>query len=273
MAIPDWVAHNGGMYPPLPFASDDTPVVRPPRLPGRVIMRGTSDDAIDAVLADIFMQAMSCVGAFGDFQFAVSVTPAVEPVLRRMLFDLSLRAFPWQKTRLWLTDELALPESDPSRRGVSLREYIVEQSGIPEEQVHVIEAWKPDASEAYERTLREVLGWREKGHDRLDAVLCSIDDTGAVASGWTGSASLVAKDTLVVRDRSTGGVDEVKMSLEFLNASRMLAVLATGRSVKPALLEIESAHRAGAAAGCNAPAGRLSPKGGELRWYLDAESW
>jgi len=273
VAITRLLAHNGGMHPPLPFASDETPAVRPPRLPGRVILRDTADDAIDAVLADIFMQAMSCVGAFGDFQFAVSVTPAVEPVLRRMLFDLSLRTFPWHKTRLWLTDEVALPEADPARRGVSLREYMVDQSGIPEEQVHLIEAWKPDAAEAYERTLREVLGWREKGHDRLDAVLCSIDDAGAVASGWTGSASLAAKDTLVVRDRSAGGVDEVKMSLEFLNASRMVAVLATGRPVKPALLEIESAHRAGAAAGCKVPAGKLSPKGGELRWYLDAESW
>lgn len=273
MAIPGWVAHNGVMHEPLPFASDETPAVRPPRLPGRVILRDTADDAIDAVLADLFMQAMSCVGAFGDFQFAVSVTPAVEPVLRRMLFDLSLRAFPWQKTRLWLTDEVSLPESDQSRRGVTLREYLIDQSGIPEEQVHVIEAWRPDAAEAYERTLREVLGWREKGHDRLDAVLCSIDDHGSVAGAWKGSASLTAKDSLVVRDRTPSQLDEVKMSLEFLNASRMVAVLATGREVKPALLAIESAHRAGAAAECGVPAGKLSPKGGELRWYLDSESW
>lgn len=247
--------------------------MKPPRLPGRVILRDTADDAIDAVLADIFMQAMSCVGAFGDFQFAVSVTPAVEPVLRRMLFDLSLRAFPWHKTRLWLADEAALAEGDPELRGVSLREYIVDQSGIPEEQVHLIEAWKPDAAEAYERTLREVLGWREKGHDRLDAVLCSIDESGAVAGARAGSAALVAMDTLVVRESKAGGVDEVAMSLEFLNASRMVAVLATGKAVKPVLLEIEAAHRAGKAADCAVPAGRLSPKGGELRWYLDAESW
>ena len=233
-------------------------------------MRPTADDAIDAVLADIFMQAMGCISAFGDFHFAVSVTGAVEPVLRRMLFDLSLRAFPWHKTRLWLTDEIAVPEADPSRRGIALRDLLVTQSGIPEEQVHLIEGWRPDADAAYERTLGEVLGWREKGHDRLDAVLVSMDEMGAVAGLRHGSAALTTTDRLVVAQR--GAPDEIAMSLALLNASRVVVVLATGKGVQPTLRRIEAGHRAGTLNTGEIPAGRLMPIGGELRWYVDEES-
>jgi 6-phosphogluconolactonase/glucosamine-6-phosphate isomerase/deaminase len=255
------------MPPQEPYELVGASTKRPPRLPGRVVLRPTPDDAIDAVLADIFMQAMGCISAFGDFHFAVSVTPAIEPVLRRMLFDLSLRSFPWHKTVLWLTDELALSESDENRRGLALRDLLVTQSGIPLEQVHLIQAWSPDADAAYESTLREVLGWREKGHDRLDAVLATIDEAGSIAGLRPGSPGLSTADRLVVRE--LGSPDVIAMSLNLLNASRVVTVLATGKSLQPILKQIASDHRLG---GSPVPAGNLSPSGGELRWYLDEES-
>lgn len=258
------------MHPPLPFASDDEKKVRPPRLPGRVVLRPTADDAYDALLADVFMQAMGCISAFGDFHFAISVTPTVEPILRRMLFDLSLRAFPWQKTRLWLADEIVVPEADESRRGLALHELLGTQSGIPEEQVHLIQSWKPDADIAYETQLRDVLGWREKGHDRLDAVLGSIGEDGSFAGLRPGAKALAAKDQLVVREE--GSPEEIAMSLPMLNAARVVAVVATGKSVQPSLRRIEAESRAGTASQSEIPAARLAPSGGELRWYLDQES-
>jgi 6-phosphogluconolactonase/glucosamine-6-phosphate isomerase/deaminase len=183
---------------------------------------------------------------------------------------LSLRNFPWNKTRLWLTDEIAAPEADESRRGLALRELLVTQSGIPEEQVHLIEGWRPDADAAYEGTLREVLGWREKGHDRLDAVLVSMDEHGGVAGLSQGSAALLAADRLVVRQPGTP--DEILMTLTLLNASRVVAVVATGKHLQPTLKRLETEHRAGAASTGSVPAGRLLPTGGELRWYVDEES-
>lgn len=260
------MAHNASMSQE-PYELVGASPKRPPRLPGRVILRPTQDDAIDAVLADIFMQAMSCIGAFGDFHFAVSITPAIEPMLRRMLFDLSLRTFPWNKTVLWLTDELALPESDESRRSIDLRDLLVTQSGIPEEQVHLIDGWLPEADTAYEATIKEVLGWREKGHDRLDAVLAVLDENGSIAGLRPGSAGLTVPDRLVVRDPGTP--DTIAMSLALLNASRVVTIMATGKALQPILKQIESDQRKGHS---DVPAGMLSPKGGELRWYLDEES-
>lgn len=263
--------------PPKPPESNPFEVVprssvRPPRLPGRVVMRATADDAYDAVLADLFMQAMSCIGVFGDFHFAVSPSPALDIPLRRMLFDLSLRSFPWQKTRLWLVNEMALPQADESRRGVALNDLLGTQSGIPEEQVHLIEGWREDADAAYERVLRDVLGWREKGHDRLDAVLVAIDPNGSIAGILPGSPVLSTLDRLVVRDAEAGRVPEVSMSLPLLNASRVVTVVATGREVQPMLRKIAALHREGTASSSEIPAARLSPSGGELRWYLDQES-
>ena len=261
-----------GMHPSEPFAVADQPSSRPPRLPGRVVLRATADDAFDAVLADVFMQAMGCIGAFGDFHFAVSPSTSLETPLRRMLFDLSLRAFPWHKTRLWLANEIAVPEADESRRGAALNDLLGTHSGIPQEQVHLIEGWREDADAAYEKQLRDVLGWREKGHDRLDAVLVAMGADGSIAGLSPGSEAMAAADRLVVREHREGGPDEIAMSLRLLNASRVVAVVATGKEVQPMLRTIAALHREGTAASSPIPAARLAPSGGELRWYVDQES-
>jgi len=155
------------------------PALAPPRLPGRVVMRDSADVAIDAMLADMYIHATNCVRAFGDFQFAVSATPESEAALMRLMYDPSFREFPWGRTRLWMVDEVDVPPEDPRHRATRLTETIIACSGIPENQCHLL-GFSPGLGE-YEKLLREHLGWREKGHDRLDFILLTLDEAGRLA--------------------------------------------------------------------------------------------
>jgi 6-phosphogluconolactonase/glucosamine-6-phosphate isomerase/deaminase len=239
---------------------------RPPRLPGTVVVRDERDDIIDALLADLFIHSKNCVRTFGDFQLAVSATPQSEPFLQRLLYDLNYRDFPWGRTRLWLVDEVVTGEPDSSRFA-TLRDNIVDQSGIPQDQVHKMTVESPVAAEEYAAELRQHLGWREKGHDRLDFVLLSLGAGGEVAGHAPGATAAGGPSDLVVRIPAEGTAQRVAMSLEFINASRIIAVIAAGQAARAEVGRIARAFADGAGP---EPALTLRPLAGDLRWYLDA---
>ena len=216
---------------------------RGPGVPGKVNIRDESDTAIDALLADVFIHAMNCVRSFGDFHLAVSATPECEPVLMRLMYDLNFREFPWKRTRLWMVDEVRVSEDDPRCRRARLEETIVACSGIPQSQFHRMDMGLADVIGAYAAVLREHLGWRERGHDRLDCVLLTVDAGGRV-SGLGDEAGAVS------------------IGPQFIRGSRLVSVYAGDVAVRG---DVAGALAAGGAAmtACGA-----LPVGGELVWYL-----
>jgi len=247
-----------------------------------VVMRDDHDALVDALLADLFIHARNCVRAFGDFHFAVSGTPEAEPFLRRLMYDLNFRDFPWVRTRLWMVDEVALPAHDERGRAAVVRGLVLEHSGIPREQFHAIDALSPTASEEYQADLRQHLGWREKGHDRLDFVLLSLTEDGVlgarrpVASAGSGGHDGVGASGKSLLVESIPGTQPplVALTVPFINASRVIAVIASGPAVRPSVARLVadtrgSGDRTAGAAESQWPARALSPMAGELRWYLD----
>lgn len=229
----------------LPENSPRPVKLRKPALPGTLVLKEDAETVLDAVAADLFIQASNCVRAFGDFHLALSVFPGSEPLLRQIMFDPALRELPWKRTHLWLLDEdFGLPEGAPL--GSTLYDLVVEPSDIPSDQVHLISGEAGAAEHAYERRLKETLGWREKGHDRLDFVLLSPEH-------WIAGGLPQAPERLVARHGA-----RVSMTHRMVSGSRFLAVLAGGPTVRPTL---ERVHRG--------EAGGVIPIGGELRWYLD----
>src|SRR6185436_4848889 len=105
--------------------------VQTPRLPGHVTIRPDTDQLIDALLADLLIHSRNCVRAFGDFHLAISATEEAEPYLRRLMYDLNYRDFPWIRTRVWMVDEAPVGPDDPQSRYARLRDLVLEQSGIP----------------------------------------------------------------------------------------------------------------------------------------------
>lgn len=257
--VPDDAPH--APHAPIELAGAARPAT--PRLRGEVVLRPDTDAVTDALLADLYLHAQNCVRTFGDFQFAVSGVAALEPVLRRLLFDLPYRDFPWSRTRLWQTEELAVQADDPAARWPRLRDLIVEQSGIPPEQAHAVGDIDPAAAARYADVLRNVLEWRAKGHDRPDFVLLHLDPSGAV-----GALAPDVRDEDLCAATTLDAVPAVTLSPRIINASRCVAVLATGEPSLAPLRAIEAALRANRA-DRSLPGLMLAPTGGDLRWYLD----
>jgi 6-phosphogluconolactonase/glucosamine-6-phosphate isomerase/deaminase len=238
-----------------------------PRMTGGVVHRPDTDTLIDALLAELSIHARNCVRAFGDFQFAISGTPATEACLRRLMYDLGHRDFPWTRTRVWMVDETAAHEEDS--RWALIRGLVLDQSGIPPEQIHRLRLTSPpeEGVREYEEELRQTLGWREKGHDRLDYALLSLSPMGGVAGFEVLDEPPPDNDPRLVQ---VVDADEptVSMTLQFLNAARMLAVMAAGPDRRDAVARIADAVRT-RRRDRTIPALYLSPLAGELRFYLD----
>lgn len=262
-----------------------------PRLPGTVVLREDQDAVIDAIAADVFMHASNCVRQFGDFHLALSGGSTPIPLYQRLMIDPAYRELPWARTHLWIVDERRVPFDDERSNYKMISEIIGEHSGIPPEQVHPIFAMADDADAQYERTLRETLGWRERGHDRLDCVVLGMGSDGHTASLFPDSPALLeslhaiddarrgggrapAEPSPLVRINSGPRVtppDRVTMMLPLINASRLIAVLVTGKAKQPMIRRIsESAGAPNAAR--ELPILGVRPLAGEQRWYLDYEA-
>ncbi len=238
---------------------DLVPEPVPPRLPGTVIVRQAADDAIDAAAADLMIHSRNCVRAFGDFHLAISVSAPVEPFLRRLMYDPPLRDIPWKRSHLWLVDEHLSPGPSRPANFDMLRGLIVDQSDMPPEQAHAVTFTSADPALEYERQLGEHLGWREKGHDRLDFVLLGVPSPDEAAARRAMPAD--PEDRLFFQRP----LDErFTMTRRMLNAARFVAMLAPGESSRATLEMLSDAPPA-----TLHPWLSIRPVGGELRWYLD----
>lgn len=280
---------RGQNTPPMDDAYELSPAPVAPKLPGAVVMREDADATIGALAADMMLHALNCVRVFGAFHLALSGGSTPFPLYTRLMIDPVFRHFPWAKTHVWMVDERRVPEDDDRCNFKMIRETIGAHSGIPEEQLHPMPALATDADLVYQRTLRETLGWREKGHDRLDFVLLGMGSDGHTASLFPRSTALLA-DLHNGRPRAAGlrgpnepdlvrintgpevtPPDRITLTLPMINAARFIAVLVTGAGKRPMIERLVAAESAGhnAAPIADLPILGVRPIAGELRWYID----
>jgi 6-phosphogluconolactonase len=253
-------------------------------LPGTVVLREDVDALVDAIAADMYIQACNCVRTFGDFQLALSGGSTPVALYQRLMIDPNLREFPWGRTHLWIVDERRVPFDDDRSNYKMINEIIGDHSGIPAEQVHPIFAMADDADARYTQALREVLGWRERGHDRLDYVLLGMGNDAHTASLFPHSPALIeSMQAMKPRDKDTPfevplvrinagpavtPPDRVTMMLPLINAARFIGVMVTGSGKRETIRKVV-AKAGDPAAASELPIVGVRPLGGELRWYLD----
>lgn len=259
-------------YEAIPIGRAKLSSARKPALPGTVVVRDLADDLIDSLAADLLFHAKSCVRTFGDFHLALSGGSTPEPFYRRLMYDPNYRDLPWKRTHLWIVDERRVPFDDDRSNFKMIRETLVIHSDIPQEQVHPIPATLDDADTRYETELKDVLAWREKGHDRLDYALMGMGADGHTASLFPHSPALDSRGRLVLINAGPAVTppDRVTMTFDLLNASRFLAVMVTGEKKRDTIRRVTEASRQPTPAIADLPILGLKPLGGELRWYLDA---
>lgn len=276
----------------MPESYDVAESPKAPSLPGTVIVRRDIDSVVDALAADLLLHAFNCVRAFGDFHLALSGGSTPVALYQRLMIDPGYRAMPWTRTHLWIVDERRVPFDDDRSNYKMIGEIIGDHSGIPPEQVHPIFALAEDADEQYAAKLREVLGWRDKGHDRLDFVLLGMGADGHTASLFPRSPALreslllagpggkpapkTPSEVALVRINAGPTVtppERVTMMLPLINASRFVAALVTGKAKREILARVgRTASPPTPRESEELPILGVRPVAGELRWYLDHDA-
>ncbi|MEM8757889.1 MAG: 6-phosphogluconolactonase [Planctomycetota bacterium] len=236
-------------------------------LPDSFVRCAADEDAIESLAADLFLQAQNCVRAFGDFHLTLDGGWASQRLCQVLLLDPQFRLLPWKRTHLWVAADRA-PDAPVS---ASMRELLVAHADLPPEQCHPVvfehAAGSADpAATRYASRLREHLGWREKGHDRLDFVLLQIGGGGAWNAVTTSNASqptgLIGTREVIEHGNSTDA-DElpagVSMEPRLVSSSRYLAVVALGQA---------ASEPVGLQAAGGDPFGLAMPDG-TMRWFVD----
>jgi hypothetical protein len=224
---------------------------RKPELPGSVIVREDREELLDALAADILVQSNICVSTFGDFHLALAYTELIHSLITKLMTDPKYRSIEWTRTHLWTVSECRVPVGHEDHSMTAVSELLVGPSGLPDSQVHPILAHHPQACELYESELREHLGWREKGHDRLDCVLFEGQHEG-----------IQGHDDPAGRLVGVSDSECVVLTNRIIRSARLVSVGMSGESARDTVRVLESGHLVPG----------ILPIGGTLKWYLDHDA-
>ncbi|MEM0982635.1 MAG: 6-phosphogluconolactonase [Planctomycetota bacterium] len=245
----------------IPF--EDEPSVATPDLPGEVYVGQTREELLDAIGADVLIHAQLCERKCGDFHLLMTAGPGPEALCVRLMTDPQFRDIPWRKTNVWLAAEAEVEIDDTRSTHKRLADLLVGHSGMPRSNVHAVPWQTGNPQKKYGEKLFKALSRRERGHDRPDCAILSIDPDSSVvaAPAWRpGRADTGAFEAV---ESDVAGVGGISASPTLLSAARVVAMIGTGESCRGAV--------AGAVAG--APGSevwaRAEPLAGVMRWYLD----
>jgi 6-phosphogluconolactonase len=176
----------------------------------------------------------------------------------------------WHKTHVFLVDERFLPFNEADSNYRMLRETLLSQVPIPQENMHPIPTDRPTpqiSAEEYEEDLRRFFKLRTGQFPEFDLILLGIGEEGHTASLFPHSPVLKEQ----VRLAAAVMLDEarhhrVTLTLPVINHARNLVFFVSGKN-KAAVLERILNQRNG-----SLPASMVKPKGGNLMFLIDREA-
>jgi 6-phosphogluconolactonase len=179
--------------------------------------------------------------------------------------------FPWDRVHFFQVDERWVPPDDPRSNQRMLRERLVAQGPVPEENFHPVDTSARDAAAGavrYEQALRRAFPDPPGGFPRFDAVLLGLGEDGHTASLFPGSPALEEETAWVAA--AEGGsppVTRVTLTLPVLNAASHVIFLVSGKGKARALRDVVLGR-----ARERYPAARVRPRRGKVTFLADASA-
>ena len=240
------------------------------RIPGRLVVVGDADALAREAASEFARRAEGCVAERG----RVTVTLSGGSTPRRLYAALADPAapfrdgIPWSRVHFFWGDERHVPPDDTASNYRMAREELLARVPVPTENVHRIEAERPDAADAadaYERELVRFFAPAPGQVPRFDLVLLGMGRDGHTASLFPGSSALEVRDRLVVAAWVPKlNSDRITLTLPVFNNAAEVTFLVSGAD-KAATLR--------AALDPDGPDGlpcrRIRPAHGDLLWLVD----
>jgi len=177
---------------------------------------------------------------------------------------------PWEKIHFWWGDERCVaPDNDQSNYKMAV-DYLFSRIEIPKNNIHRIRGEEDPEKEAkrYSKELTDTLNSRGKD-PVFDLIILGLGEDGHTASIFPDQIELLESDTIcAVAEHPLTGQKRITVTGHVLNNSNRIFFLVTGENKAMRVSEIMNDSEAAKLL----PAYYISPKNGELIWFLDEEA-
>jgi len=179
---------------------------------------------------------------------------------------------PWQRLRLFWSDERCVPPDDPQSNYRMARETLLARVPVPDNQIHRMPAERPEgeaAAEAYAALLRAHLPPTADGWPRFDLVLLGLGADAHTASLFPHAPGLrEARRAVLAYEVPHLGMSRMTLTPPVLNHAREILFLVAGPEKARALRAVLE----GPCQPDAVPAQAIRPVDGTLVWIVDASA-
>ncbi len=183
----------------------------------------TPDDVASAGANFISARVTEAIAERGQFTIALSggSTPWI------MLARLAEQELPWDRVKVFQVDERAVPDGDPERNLVQIREHFADRISLPTENLYAMPVISEDLNRGarqYEQTLVELAG----GKPVIDVIHLGLGGDGHTASLVPGDPVLEVSDCDVATTQTYNGRRRMTLTYPIINRARHILWLITG---------------------------------------------
>ena len=221
------------------------------------------DDLYDEAAEQVTEIGAEAIRDRGRFLVALSGGETPRPLLERLASPAYAKRLDWSAVDVFWVDERCVAPTDERSSVRAAQEALLDRVAIPADRIHRI-AGEIDplaAADAYEVTLREVLGEER----RLDLILLGIGADGHTASLFPRHQALTEAERWIVPVHAPADPPwRVTMTLPLINAARHVLFLVTGKEKATAVRYLQK--------GEPLPASMVHPADGSLTVLVDADA-
>jgi 6-phosphogluconolactonase len=203
------------------------------------------------------------------FDIALSGGNTPKDLFKR-LSEKYIDLIPWEKIRFWWGDERCVsPEDEQSNYKMTV-DYLFSNISIPKENIHRIKGEANPEEEAirYSKEMKKYLNSRGEA-PVFDIIILGLGDDGHTASIFPDQLELFEdQKSCAVAQHPITGQKRITITGNVLNNANQIFFLVTGKNKAIRVSEIMDDSEAAKLL----PAYYISPKNGELIWFLDEEA-
>jgi 6-phosphogluconolactonase len=208
-------------------------------LPGELHVRPTAEDAARTLAARLTAHLRQQLARASTVHLALSGGSSATLLGAALAQEHGLTPLAWSRVHVWMVDERCVSDNDPRLNFNLLRDTLLARVPLPLPNLHPMPVLAKDGAARYEAELRATWDSRTEQDDRrLDAVVLGMGPDGHTASLFPASPALDETQRLVVLNDGEHVVPprpRMTMTYPLLNRARLIALLVTGASKKPAL--------------------------------------
>ncbi len=227
-----------------------------------------NEEAVARAAADEFVRmSKKYLASEGAFRVALSGGKTPQLLYRLLGSDEFRNQINWNAVQLFWGDERGVPPEHPESNYGMVRLELLAHVSIPAENIHRMEAERPDIEQAardYEKVLRRYLPLGSAGVPRFDLIFLGLGNDGHTASLFPSSKDWGDARGFVTAPREQiSGVRRMTLTLQVLNAARHVIFLVTGDAKADILRRVLKD------ADVKLPAQHVRPLVGELLFLAD----